>query len=293
LIQHFVSEMGFDVKRFDVYRKVPKDLTQPTLTGAIISIVCALAITILIVSELNLWLSNELVSQVYVDNPGKDERIPVSITVELPKLKCEYVGLDIQDDQGRHEVGFVDNTRKTPMGDDASGCMFHARFQINKVPGNFHVSTHSVGHRAHNFSPDFTHKIREVRFGDRILSADVPGSFNPLEGKEKDTEEGYELFGHDYIMKIVPTIFESRSGEKTISYQYTYAYRLRAGAALWFHYDLSPLTVQYKEKGEPLFSFLTAICAVVGGVFTVAGIIDGLIFSATQLYQKLEIGKQS
>jgi len=101
---------------------------------------------------------------------------------------------------------------------------------------------------------------------------------------------------YDYIMKIVPTIFQSRSGETTISYQYTYAFRTFVrthGSALWFHYDLSPLTVRYQEKGEPLFSFLTAICAVVGGVFTVAGIIDGLIFSATQLYQKLEIGKQS
>ena len=30
------------------------------------------------------------VSEVYVDNPGdSDSRIPVSITVELPNLKCE------------------------------------------------------------------------------------------------------------------------------------------------------------------------------------------------------------
>lgn len=63
--------------------------------------------------------------------------------------------------------------------------------------------------------------------------------------------------------------------------------------ALWFRYDLSPLTVKYKERGEPFFSFLTAICAVVGGVFTVAGIIDGLLFSATELYKKVEIGKAS
>jgi len=27
--------MQFDVRRFDVYRKVPKDLTEPTLTGAV------------------------------------------------------------------------------------------------------------------------------------------------------------------------------------------------------------------------------------------------------------------
>ena len=42
------------------------------------------------------------------------------------------VGLDIQDDLGRHEVGFVENTDKIPLNDGA-GCRFKAEFKINKV----------------------------------------------------------------------------------------------------------------------------------------------------------------
>lgn len=285
--------MGFDVRRLDVYRKVPKDLTQPTLTGALISVLCCLAILVLLVSELFRFLETDLVSEVYVDNPGADDsRVPVSITVELPNLKCEFIGLDIQDDMGRHDVGFVENTEKVPLGDDGKGCNFHATFQINKVPGNFHVSTHSAKTQPDN--PDFTHRIVEVRFGGKIVAKNVIGSFNPLAGVQKSTDFGIE--SHDYIMKVVPTIYEKYSGETTISYQYTYAYRSFVGRgmpALWFRYDLSPLTVRYKEKGEPIFSFLTAVCAVVGGVFTVAGIIDGLVFSASEIYKKLEIGKLS
>ncbi len=45
-------------------------------------------------------------------------------------MKCEYLGVDIQDDMGRHEIGFVENTVKTPVDD---GCLFEARFHINKV----------------------------------------------------------------------------------------------------------------------------------------------------------------
>ena len=41
------------------------------------------------------------------------------------------LGLDIQDDMGRHEVGFKDNTVKTPVGDE--GCRFESHFLINKV----------------------------------------------------------------------------------------------------------------------------------------------------------------
>jgi hypothetical protein len=191
---------------------------------------------------------------------------------------------------GRHEVGFVENTEKTPLGEDGSGCVFHAVFQINKVPGNFHVSTHSAKQQPEN--PDFSHRIVEVRLGDHIVAKNGMGSFNPLAGVSNKAEYGIE--SHDYIMKIVPTIYESYDGSTTISYQYTYAHRSflgRGPAALWFRYDLSPLTVRYKEKGEPIFSFLTAVCAVVGGVFTVAGIIDGLVFSASEIYKKLEIGK--
>ena len=48
------------------------------------------------------------------------------------RMKCEYLGIDIQDDMGRHEVGFVENTVKTPINNE-EGCLFEARFHINKV----------------------------------------------------------------------------------------------------------------------------------------------------------------
>ena len=60
-------------------------------------------------------------------------RIPVRLNMSLPKIKCEFVGIDIQDDMGRHEVGFVENTVKTPIGIDEEGCLFEARFHVNKV----------------------------------------------------------------------------------------------------------------------------------------------------------------
>lgn len=44
---------------------------------------------------------------------------------------CSDVGLDIQDDMGRHEVGFQDNTVKVPQ--EGGGCRFESHFLINKV----------------------------------------------------------------------------------------------------------------------------------------------------------------
>lgn len=286
---------NFDVRKLDIYRKVPKDLTQPTVTGAVISISCITFMLVLFMSELWHFVSGEIVSELYVDNPGdSNERIPVYIKISLPKLKCDFVGLDIQDDMGRHEVGFVEDTKKLPIGEE--GCLFEANFLINKVPGNFHVSTHSATEQPDN--PDFAHIIHELRFGAKIDNPDVPGAFNALYHRKK--LDGSNIESYDYVMKIVPTIYEESSGT-SIAYQYTYAFRKyvsfghggRVIPALWFRYDLAPLTVRYYVKRPPIYSFITTICAIIGGTFTVAGIIDSFIFTASELFKKFELGKQS
>lgn len=67
----------------------------------------------------------------------------------------------------------------------------------------------------------------------------------------------------------------------------------RVVPAIWFRYDLNPITVKYHESRPPLYHFLTTVCAIVGGTFTVAGIIDSCIFTGLEIFKKLEIGKLS
>jgi hypothetical protein len=75
------------------------------------------------------------------------------------------VGIDIQDDLGRHEVGFIDNTKKIPEN-NGQGCRINASFLINRVPGNFHISTHSAAIQPQ--AGDMKHVIHELIFGDTI-----------------------------------------------------------------------------------------------------------------------------
>jgi hypothetical protein len=56
---------------------------------------------------------------------------PVCLADHVSYLFVSDIGLDIQDDRGRHEVGFVENVKKEPIGD--GGCNFEAKFQVNKV----------------------------------------------------------------------------------------------------------------------------------------------------------------
>ncbi len=150
------------------------------------------------------------------------------------------------------------------------------------MPGNFHVSTHSVDVQPDSY--DFSHEIHEISFGSKIkkISQKGIGTFNSLGGRSKPDSSGLE--SHEYVMKIVPTTYEDLGGTKMVAYQYTYAYRSyisfghggRVVPAIWFRYDLNPITVKYHETRPPLYHFLTTVCAIVGGTFTVAGIIDSV-----------------
>ncbi|EDO49249.1 predicted protein [Nematostella vectensis] len=287
--------MQFDVRRFDIYRKVPKDLTEPTFAGAVISICSCLFITFLFLSEFYGFIGTEIASELFVDNPTEDDKIPVILNITLPRMKCEFPGLDIQDEMGRHEVGFKENVERREIN-NGEGCFISTRFTINKVPGNFHVSTHGAGKQPD--SPDMNHIINAVNFGSRIMDK-LPGAFTALKDRKRHDTNG--LASHDYILKIVPTIYQKLDGTTTFSYQYTWAYKEYVSyshggqmlPAIWFRYDLSPITVKYIERRQPLYHFITTVCAIVGGTFTVAGIIDSAVFTASEMWRKHQLGKLS
>lgn len=58
-----------------------------------------------------------------------------------------------------------------------------------------------------------------------------------------------------------------------------------------FNYEMSPITVQFYKYQENIFDFLVKICAIVGGVFTIAGIADSLIHKSVSIVFKKRIGK--
>lgn len=258
----------------------------------------------LFISELLHFLTPEIVNELFVDQASSSVNIPkidVRLNVSLPRLECQYAGLDIQDDSGRHEVGAVDNMIKTELktkdrqGHWTTGCRLEVKFQINKVPGNFHLSTHSASHQPKMI--DMAHEIHEISFGDDVSHHKLHGSFNPLQ----DTKvlDDSPLHSHEYHLRIVPSIHEDISENILRPYQYTFAHKkyISLGItghvipAVWFKYDINPISVKYIERRRPLYEFLCMTCAIIGGTFTVMSLIDSLVYTASNVLEKLEIGK--
>lgn len=60
-----------------------------------------------------------------------------------------------------------------------------------------------------------------------------------------------------------------------------------------FSYHLSPIQIVVKEKPKELYKFITSLCAIVGGVFTVAGIFDSIVYQGVKFAKKVDLGKQN
>lgn len=290
------------IRRLDLFRKVPTDLTQTTISGALFSICCVVFMSILFISELVDFLTPEIINELFVDQASSGlNKIDVRLNVSLPRLECKYAGLDIQDDSGRHEVGTLDHMAKIPIvsvdasGAKHNGCRLEVPFQINKVPGNFHLSTHSASHQPSLI--DMAHEIHEISFGDDVRLLNLHGSFDPLKATSK--LEDSALQSHEYHLRIVPSIYEELDGSILRPYQYSYAHKKYISLgftghvipAVWFKYDINPISVKYKERRKPFYEFIVMTCAIIGGTFTVISLLDSLVFSASNIIEKMEIGK--
>jgi len=186
---------------------------------------------------------------------------------------------------------------------NAEGCNLYGHLNVQKVSGNFHFA---LGHtfissqaHIHDLTPYltrdffFSHQIHYLSFGDEL-----PGVVNPLDNVTKTAPP--ENAHYQYFLKVVGTRAVYLDGTSKLTNQYAvtqHEQTLGKGAnklpGLFFNYDISPMLVTYTEHRKSFTSFLTGVCAIIGGVFTVASILDSFIYRAERaLGKKLELGKQ-
>lgn len=103
-----------------------------------------------------------------------------------------------------------------------------------------------------------------------------------------------------YYIKIVPTTYVRANGATLLTNQFSVTQHVRKVSVfsesgmpgIFFSYELSPLMVKYTEKAKSFGHFATNTCAIIGGVFTVAGLIDSLLYHSVKAIQKkIELGK--
>ncbi|XP_049635251.1 endoplasmic reticulum-Golgi intermediate compartment protein 3 isoform X1 [Suncus etruscus] len=189
------------------------------------------------------------------------------------------------------------------------GCQVYGFLEVNKVAGNFHfapgksfqqshVHVHAVEiHDLQSFGLDninMTHYIRHLSFGE-----DYPGIVNPLDRTNVTAPQASMMF--QYFVKVVPTVYMKVDGEVLRTNQFSVTRHEKVANGLmgdqglpgvFVLYELSPMMVKLTEKHRSFTHFLTGVCAIIGGMFTVAGLIDSLIYhSARAIQKKIDLGK--
>lgn len=341
------------LKRFDIYRKVPRDLTEPTLSGAAVSCATIAVALYLFVTEFLLFSQRKWESEMFIDESKTEEKIQINLDITLPLMPCELLSFDAQDVMGSHEVdahGNLFKDRLTSKGDvigreeiktshfgassslsrhyswgydhqdldrikqmihSGEGCRVRGFVRVNKVPGNVHLSTYSHSYlfgslyqEARNMN--ISHTINHISFG---VDTDIShvqrhfkgtGVVSPLDGisqivaEKKDTHKTESAI-FEYYTKVVPTTYLPLDRPPLHVYQFTANSNKIANQqmpSLYLRYDFSPVTVQYKETRQSLSHFVVQICAVIGGIFTVAGLFDSCLHrSIVTLAKKAELGK--
>lgn len=347
------------LKKLDVYKKVHDDYSIKTGSGGLISLASIVVMAILFISELNAYLTVEVVDHIMVDTT-LNQKLPIGLNITFPHLRCDEISVDTVDSMGENQVDIagdlvkvnLDATGKVSGGDhvarsgdcltcleareydekrccntcqelkdaytevglpyyhvldtapqckDSVGCRIHGDVLVSKVGGNVHValgkSTVRDGKHVHEFNVkevsdgfNTSHSIHRLEFGERVA-----GMYSPLEGTTKIVKHGTYMF--HYYIKLVPTLFTGSRGDLVYTHQYSVTDNgknvmvkkgeLTGLPGVFLVYEFTPFMVQKIEKVVPLSHFITSVCAIVGGVFTVAGLIDAILYRSYKNFKKV------
>lgn len=87
--------------------------------------------------------------------------------------------------------------------------------------------------------------------------------------------------------QVVPTKYRSLNSDQPEiqSNQYSVTEHMshlapgsgRGLPGIYFHYEVSPIHAVFEEKRGGTLRFLTSICAILGGMYSVMGLVDGIV----------------
>ncbi|EPS61947.1 hypothetical protein M569_12845, partial [Genlisea aurea] len=199
------------------------------------------------------------------------------------------------------------NAMKKRPAPSAGGCRIEGFVRVKKVPGNLIISARSASHSFDASQMNMSHFISHFSFGKTVaprvmtdlkqLLPRIGGSHGRLNGlsyvsNPSDSNVNVTI---EHYLQVVKTEVVTRWYESVEEYEYTahssLVHSLDIPVAK-FHFEPSPMQVLITENSKSFAHFVTNVCAIVGGVFTVAGILDSIFHSSVNLLKKkVELGK--
>jgi hypothetical protein len=104
------NALGF--KRFDIFKKMPRDLTEPTIFGALVSIICTVVLVGLTIFEIQNYIRSESHAELVIDTSHRDDFVNINLDIVFEKMPCDVLSLDVQDIMGTHKSDIMGDLKK-------------------------------------------------------------------------------------------------------------------------------------------------------------------------------------
>jgi hypothetical protein len=174
------------------------------------------------------------------------------------------------------------------------GCQLSGHLLVDRTPGNFHVQARSSNQEFAAHMTNVSHMVNSLTIGDPMVKhlleqkktqtvpPNVLSKINPMDDNVYVNYDLHESYHH--YLKLVSTRVEGfqtgrrqlRMFQLMVNSQLSY-YTTETIPEAKFAYDLSPIAVAYSTSSRRWYEYCTSIMAIVGGVFTVVGMIESSI----------------
>ncbi|GAB9469779.1 hypothetical protein Gpo141_00007046 [Globisporangium polare] len=176
-------------------------------------------------------------------------------------------------------------------GDVKEGCRIKGSLLVSKVAGKIYFAPSKYFRNGYLSAKDLvdatfkvfdtSHTVLSLSFGEPF-----PDMKNPLDRRQKTLNDDARG-SFQYFLKVVPTEYDFLSGRNIATNQFSATEHFRKLTStsekglpmVSFAYTFSPIMFRIEEYRKGLLQFLTSVCAIVGGVFTIMGIMDSLAFA--------------
>ncbi|EAR91994.1 endoplasmic reticulum vesicle transporter (macronuclear) [Tetrahymena thermophila SB210] len=172
-------------------------------------------------------------------------------------------------------------------------CRIHGQLLLNTIPGSFKFRILQMKGLDEQLLKqlNINHKINKLSFGDTIKTKKI----EKVLGLDKSDSEAFDESRYNYeyrcsydnYIKILPLNAENI---KELGYIRTNSFRFTMYQQVIpkeqtdiievsFNYQVSPINIVYQTKNKSFYSFVVQVCAIIGGIFCVFGVINTLVLN--------------
>lgn len=273
---------------------------------------------LLFISEISYWQTTKIEHHILVDTTQGDREFSIEMDVVFPALACKDIVLAAEDAKGipyeetririskipitttidpriKQQQQTQQQTQQENIKENTEGCRLTGSVLVRKVAGVIYVAaartlTNMDGRLAFIIPPetmasyDARHTINSLRFGPTF-----PKQVNPLDSVSSPSIPSTGAYS--YHIRVVPTLYEDLYGTIIDSQQFSVSdfvqlYEPEANTyihpGVWWKYDFAPTMVRMVETRRSFASFIISLCAILGGIFAITGIIDQVFYRAME-----------